>query len=129
MVKLTRCLIIFLTFLFTSCKKENDSNFIDKETTIDCDSITELNLNRGILTMKNLNNKYIVYSWCNLIYKDSFPKWIKDKGKPDYTSNKYQFKPCISDIEIPYLIFKRKNENFFSLVKNKDTLIFKIAKD
>lgn len=122
--------IITLVLLSISCKKEDNSNFIEKNTFINFDTIKELKLNRGTLTMKSISfREYDFYSWCSLIYKDTFPTWIEDQNKPDFSFNEYKFEPVISDIDVPYVIFKRKNENYFFIIKQKDTLKFKIEGD
>ena len=119
--------IIILHLLVVSCNNYDDSHFIKKNTFIDFDTIKQLKMNRGVLTMRSLRFKrYEVYSWCKLIYKDSFPAWIKDNDKPDFSFEEYKFEPHITDIAIPYVLFKRKNENYFFVIKEKDTLKFKL---
>ncbi len=103
---------------------------MDRKVSIAYDTITKINVNRGILTMKSFRfREYNVHSWCELIYKDSFPKWIDDRHSPDFSIKKYKFVPQISDIYAPYVIFKQKDENFFYVIKNSDTLKFKIESD
>ena len=122
--------IITLIFFSMSCKKEDNSNFIEKSSFINSDTIKNLKLNRGNLTMRSIRfREYNVYSWCPLIYKDIFPTWIEDQNKPDFSFNEYKFEPNISDIDVPFVIFKRKNENYFFIIKQKDTLKFKIEGD
>ena len=122
--------IIPLLLFCMSCKKENNSKFINRSTSINFDTIEKVKLNRGTLTLKSTRFKeYNVYSLCPLIYKDTFPSWIKDQNKADFSFNEYKFEPIISDIEIPYVIFKRKNENYFFIIKQTDTLKFKIKGD
>lgn len=120
--------IVALLLLCGSCKKEDLSNYMTKETVIKNDTITQSKADRGILTMKNLNGKYVVYEWCPLVYKDTFPAWIEDKHQPDFSIKEYKFEPCISDIDVPYVLFKRKDENYFFIIKNTDTLKFRIKK-
>jgi hypothetical protein len=127
---MNKYLLTFLIVLLISCQKGNDFKFVDRETVIEFDTITKTEVNRGLLTMKSFRfRKYNFYSWCELTYKDSFPKWIDDRHGPDYSFNKYKFVPQISDIYAPYVIFKRKGENFFHIIKNSDTLKFKIESD
>lgn len=122
--------IITLLLLSISCKKEVNLNFIEKSSFINSDTIKKIKLNRGTLTMKSIRfREYNVHSWCSLIYKDTFPTWIKNQNKPDFSFNEYKFEPTISDIDVPYVIFKRKNENYFFIIKQKDTLKFKIIEN
>ena len=128
MKKTIKFLIFALAVLLIGCKNDNDFKFVEKGTIINLDTIKELNINRGILTLKSFRLKeYNLYSWCPLIYNDTFPDWIKDKGKPDFSFNEYKFQPAISDVDIPYLIYKKQNEDCFYVIKNADTLKFKIA--
>lgn len=111
-------LLIVFILLFTCCRKDNDFKFVDRKTVIEFDTITKIEENRGILTMKSFRfRKYNVYSWSELDYNGASPKWIENKN------------PTISDIEVPYVIYKRKEENYFYVVKNSDTLKFKIESD
>lgn len=83
-------------------------------------------MDRSILTLKNSNFSYDVYDWSPLIYSNTFPNWIEDHHAPDGTfgGQKYKFEPRISDIDVPYVLFKRKNENYFFIIKHSDTLKF-----
>ena len=126
MEKAYRYSFFILSIIVLGCKKENNENFITKEMKIESDTIRKLESNRGILTMYSFRNNIHLYSWCPLEYKNNFPSWIEDKNKPEISLNKYIFKPCISDIDLPYEIYKKANENYFFIVKNKDTLKFKI---
>ncbi|WP_430401191.1 hypothetical protein [Flavobacterium sp.] len=115
---LIKCFTVAFFILFVSCKKKNNLNFIENNTTIDSGFVRRVEKNRGILTLKNFAGDYYVYSWCPLIQNKSLPSWIKEKEVRE-----------ISDIDAPYKIFKMKNENFFSIIKNADTLKFKIEDD
>jgi hypothetical protein len=119
--------ILLLSIIVLACKKQNNEDFITKEMKIESDTIRKLELNRGILTMRSFRNYIHMYSWCPLVYKNSFPSWIEDKHEPDFSFDKYIFEPCISDIDLPYEIYKKANENYFFIVKNQDTLKFKIV--
>lgn len=101
--------------LLVSCKKKNNLNFIRNNTVIDSGFVRRVEENRGVLTMKNFSGDYYVFSWCPLMSTKSLPNWVRDKEVQD-----------ISDIDPPYKIFKTKNENVFSIIKNGDTLKFKI---
>jgi hypothetical protein len=125
--KALRYSILLLSLIVLACKKEKNEDFITKEMKIESDTIRKLELNRGILTLKSFRNNIHLYSWCPLEYKNNFPSWIEDKHEPDFSLGKYIFEPCISDIDLPYEIYKKANENYFFIVKNKDTLKFKIV--
>lgn len=123
---ITNLTLVFIFMLF-SCKNENQ-RFITSKTVANYDSIKRVKIDRGILIMENFNftGDYVVYSYCPLIYTDTFPSWITDKRKPEFSISEYKFKPKISDIEVPYVLFKNRNEDYFYIIKNKDTLKFRI---
>lgn len=129
MEKITNYFMIILIIISFSCKKNNNSNFINHKTLISNDTIKITSIDRGIITMKSLYREYLVHSWCPLVYKGTFPNWIKDNRKPIYSFNNYIFKPDISNIDYPYIIFKKENENYFYVIKNQDTLSFSIETD
>lgn len=131
MGKIIKYYLLILLFYFSSCKRECTANFIKYETSITNYNIKETVMDRSILTLKNPNCSYDVYEWSPLIYNKTFPNWIEDHHAPDGTfgGQKYKFEPRISDIDVPYVVFKRKNENYFFIIKQKDTLKFKIEKD
>jgi hypothetical protein len=114
--------IIIVIFLLFSCNKKENFNFVKFETIIYNDTIKKIELDRGIL---KLNNYYLGGS-SQLIYKDTFPKWIKDFNSPEFSFSDYKFKPSISDIEPPYIIFKNQNDSILNVIKYKDSLKFKI---
>ena len=65
----------------------------------------------GIIKLKNNNYRnYYLADNCEFIYKDTFPTWIKDLSKPDFSFSEYKFTPRIYDIEPTYVIFKKKND-------------------
>jgi hypothetical protein len=110
---------------FTSCLHNKElKGFVEIESEINTDTIKSVTINRGILT---LNKKYTLFSNCFLIYNDSFPKWIQDHGEPDFSFDEYVFKPSITDIDAPYVLYKFKNEKYFYLIKNNDTLKFELG--
>ena len=123
-------LVALLIALSFSCQKESSYTMVDSKTVIDFDTVTKENLNRGILTLKSSKlNEYNLNSDCELIYKDTFPSWIEDYHGPDYSTKKYHFRPQISDIQLPYIIYKRKDDNYIQIIKNSDTLKFKLLND
>jgi hypothetical protein len=117
---------LFIIFCFTSCLHNKElKGFIEIENQIKPDTINSITINRGILT---LDKKYTLLSNSFLIYQDSFPNWIKDHNNPDFKSKDYIFKPFITDIEPPYILYKYKKEKYFYIVKNNDTLRFELGK-
>jgi len=123
MEKLIKFYLILLCF--TSCLHNKElKGFVEIESEINTDTIKSVTINRGILT---LNKKYTLFSNCFLIYNDSFPKWIQDHGEPDFSFDEYVFKPSITDIDAPYVLYKFKNEKYFYLIKNNDTLKFELG--
>ena len=70
-------------------------------------------INIDIQVFEFLNDESFIDE--NLYIKDNFEE--------------YKFEPHITDIAIPYVLFKRKNENYFFVIKEKDTLKFKLEID
>ena len=118
------CVFLKLLLVYNNCKKIEEKKFVNCNTTIINDSIYKINLNRGTLT---LNNNYNLYSGSPLMYDKKFPSWIKDYDRPDYSLNNYIFEPDINDIKPPFKLFKQKDSCFFYVIKNNDTLKFKIT--
>lgn len=114
--------IFCVLLLLSSCYKKSNFNFLKFETKIDNDTIKSIEFNRGIVQLDN----YYLMDNCQFIYKDTFPNWIKDFSKPDFSFVDYKFIPSINDIEAPYVIFKHENDSILYLVKYKDTLKFRI---
>lgn len=114
---------LFFVFLFFSCNKKENINFVKFDTTINYDTIKNIESNRGVIRL----NKYYLSDNCKFIYKDTFPTWIKNLSKPDFSFNNYKFEPKIYDIETPYILYKKKNDSLFYVIKYKDTLKFKIV--
>lgn len=117
--------IFLISLTFQSCLHNNKlDGFVEVQSEIKSDTIKSVTINRGILT---LDKKYTLFSNCFLIYKDSFPKWIEDYGEPDIKSTDYVFNPYITDIKTPYVLYKFKDEKYFYIVKNNDTLKFELG--
>ena len=114
--------IFIFVISFESCYKKEDFNFIKFETVIQSETIKKIELDRGVIKL----NRFYLKDNCEFIYKDTFPTWIKDLSKPDFSFNEYKFTPSIYDIEPTYVIFKKKNDSLFYIIKYKDTLKFKI---
>ena len=74
-----------------------------------------------------LNKTHYLHGNSFLVYKDSFPKWIEDHGEPDFSFDEYIFEPSITDIDPPYVLYKFKDEKYFYVVKNNDTLKFELG--
>lgn len=116
---------ILFIFCFQSCDlNKKKGGFIEYKSEIKSDTIKLMTIDRGVLT---LNKKhYLSSSNCLFIYKDSFPKWIQDHNKPDFSFDEYVFIPRITDIDPPYILYKFKNEKYFYIIKNNDTLKFEL---
>jgi len=116
-------LLLMLLGFIHSCidYRVNDRIDFEREITM---GVNKIKGERGVLIM---NNKFMLSSSCPLVYHKNFPSWIIDND-PDliYTTNEYVFKPAICDIPIPYKLIKKKNTDFFEIIKFKDTLTFKI---
>lgn len=115
--------LFFLIFILNFACLNNDISTIKFKDEIKKTTITEFQINRGII---KLNNEFHFYSNCSLINKKIIPKWIMDEHSPDASLKKYEFHPQLSDIEVPYDLIKYKNENVFYILKNSDTLQFEL---
>lgn len=107
-------LLIALLLLLITHKNDDRLNFIVSEMVIENEHVRRVESNRGILTLKNFAGDYHVRSLCPMVNSSSH----------FYIYNK---KADISNVEAPYVIFKSKNENFFYIVKDADTLKFQIV--
>jgi hypothetical protein len=121
MEKLMKLLI--LTLIIFSCDNKNNYNFIEYNSKINYDTINKIEFNRGTIKM----NRYHLLTNCQLINENNAPKWIKDLSSPDFKCSKYIFKPSILDIKTPYVLFKKQKDSIFFIIKNNDTLQFKIV--
>ncbi len=117
--------IFLISLTFQSCFNNNKLNgFIEVQSEIKSKKIKTVTINRGILT---LNKTHYLHGNSFLVYKDSFPKWIEDHGEPDFSFDEYIFEPSITDIDPPYVLYKFKDEKYFYVVKNNDTLKFELG--
>lgn len=114
-------LIIFL-FVCFSCTEDNRYKLIQLDSEIEI-FVKDTKNERGVLI---LNRSYIVSGACPLDYEIVYPDWIREDDSFFYRTRDYVFKPAICDIPIPYKLIKKKNTDFFEIIKFKDTLTFKI---
>ena len=113
---ITCCLLLLISF---NQKKDKTINF---NTEIKTDTIRSYSINRGIVL---LNNRYYI-GYNSLNFDKEFPSWIKDRNCVSRPDN-FVFSPNLSDIKLPYVLFKRKDEAYFNVIKYNDTLQFKIS--
>jgi hypothetical protein len=114
---------LVLIFLFSlSCTKNNFTPIKIKDE-INKTLINKTEINRGIV---KLNNEFYFYSNCSMVNKKNIPNWIIDKNSPEVSFKEYDFHPRITDIGVPYVLFKFKNDKYFYILKNKDTLKFEL---
>lgn len=123
-----RKLILFLLFVFTSCNKTDQSHFITCKKAVPAQTVYKSYSDHDILTLRGDKEEYYTYASSELVYKDSFPSWIDDRHAPDFSSKEYKFEPILSDIFVPYVLFKKENDCHFYVVKYGDTLKFKVIK-
>ncbi len=114
-------LIIFL-FVCFSCTEDNRYKLIQLDSEIEI-FVKDTKNERGVLI---LNRSYIVSGACPLDYEIVYPDWIREDDSFFYRTKDYVFKPAICDIKPPYKLIKKKNTDFFEIIKFKDTLTFKI---
>ncbi len=121
------CLFILFILLFFSRKNESEDKFIDCKDVLVSETIRKVKVERGILSVSNFRVGYSLSSWCPLVYKDTFPSWIEGRYASDFSIKGDKFEPTIMYIEVPYVLYKKANDCYFYLVKNRDTLKFKIV--
>lgn len=116
--------VLVFVLLVASCKTEDKQIEIVNNTVLNGIDVYSVNVNRGVVSF---NDRYYLFSNSELIFDDTFPSWIKDRNKPDFSFGKYEFEPTITDIDVPFRLLKYGYEDFFYVIKNGDTLKFKIG--
>ncbi len=98
-------------------------------------SINELHITVIQIESKNgfiLNNKYYYGGGVYLQINDNVPKWISEELSIDdgttVFSDDGEILLDIWKIKTPFQIYKKANSNILNLVKNNDTLQFRIYK-
>lgn len=66
-----------------------------------------------------LDKNYAVSKSSELIFNNNIPDWLSIKIKAKNFSV-----PTIGDIDIPFEFIKREKANYFTVIKNNDTLVF-----
>lgn len=79
------------------------------------DSVYKTYINRGVL---KINNSYYINSNSFLIKNNKIPQWLLEEGKEVY---------FIDDVIPPYFLFKKRGNDYFFIIKNNDTLKFKLG--
>lgn len=122
---ITHIRYFILLFLFTtlnSCDKEI-YEVISLESEFDL-VVTSIRTER---TSLYANDKYLLDGVSELVYEKDYPYWLKKdieynwKGDGDVINEKL---PILLDVKTPYKLSKVKNSNYFTLIKNNDSLIF-----
>ena len=115
-------LLIILCFNYSCIDyKVRDQVDFERELTMEVNNIKG---SRGVLI---LNNKFMLSASCLLVYDKSFPTWIKeDDSYVIYRPKNHVFSPYITDIPTPYKLIKKKNTDFFHIIKFNDTLKFEL---
>lgn len=115
--------IMLFCFGFSSCRqKERHYTKIVRETQLS-DTISMFRIDRGVAF---LNEKYILFCWSPLICDSTYPKWIKRRHPPILDLSNSEYNPTIEDIPVPYKLIKEKGSNYFTVIKNSDSLKFEL---
>jgi|LakMenEpi03Aug12_release.lakeMendotaPanAssembly.Ray.scaffolds.fasta_scaffold03164_35 hypothetical protein len=134
MKKTNKILVFFVLLLFSNC-------WYFKETRPDVEHSKVHRLafkdSLNILITKSsvhfnailLNDSIVFEKDSHLIYESLEPKWLfeETKYKEDY-DGKTLYHPRLYEVNPPYLIKKNKDTNFFSVIKDKDTMCFDFYK-
>ncbi len=119
--KMQFLLLMLLGFIHSCIDYGNNQINFEREITT---RIHKIKSERGVLI---LNNTFMLASSCPLVYHKYFPDWIvEDTSNLVFSSKNSVFIPTIYDIKPPYKLIKKKNTDFFKVVKNRDTLTFKL---
>ena len=114
--------IIFglLTFLF----QRNYFNSMEEFTSsyvIDSLPVERMYNNRGDLI---INDTLLVYPYARL--KDSQPNWLYKRVTPIIKGKEYNPTILLHDVKVPFIIMKKIKNPFFYVIKNRDTIKFKL---
>lgn len=117
--------LFLLLSLFYSCIS-GDSNFTkitpESEITIQVEEV------RNEHGMTIFNEKYIIHFASELIGERS--EFFKPRNEPiGGYSNLNEWHPLIYDVKVPYKISKLKNDDIIRIIKNNDTLSFKLLEE
>ncbi|MEA1786479.1 hypothetical protein U1E44_10285 [Arenibacter sp. GZD96] len=118
MEKLKVLMLIFVS-LASGCERKVRYTTIDKNSDLKIE-VKHETMNRGVMI---LNKKYYLIGSCPLMNKDK-PIWLKERYPPLWRPKTKEYTPRISDVQVPYTLYKLENEPFFYVLKNKDTLQF-----
>jgi len=110
-------ILAFILFRISACNSDSKEFHIVENTELEI-TVKKTFMDRGIIY---LNDAYFLRSWCGLITPP--PNWLK-KSIYQYNENKTRI-----DFEImkpPFRFIKHKGEKEFYVIKNQDTLKFRL---
>lgn len=94
------------------------SKLVLTETTIKQDTIRKKNRERGNVVC---NDRYRITSISYFVNEQkSIPDWLKNQYK-----NNQPIHFC--EIDLPFVLFKESGDEYFYVIKNNDTLKFKLV--
>lgn len=107
-----------------SCKNNDNLNYI--EINLNSEEIIDVQKFRNNRGSSILNEEFIIFSYCPLDFEDNYPEWIKRRDEPIFSLKNSKNIPTLYDIRVPYRLIKHKNEDFFYVIKNNDSLKFQM---
>lgn len=128
MISARKAILILMVYvlIFSSCKKFPNyrGTLIEYETSLSIE-VKKAPINRGVLM---LNNKYFIETNTPLVLLDTFPDFIKDNEDLKIKINNWKIVDNfhLSEIQPNYYLIKEKMSNTFFVIKDEDTLIFKL---
>lgn len=117
---------LFILIVLVSCNdlRYKRSKLVLTETAIKQDTIKERFMSRGSVVY---NGYYSITTISYLVNdKKTIPNWLKNKNwvKKRYENNELIY---INDIDLPFVLFKESGDEYFYVIKNNDTLKFKLV--
>jgi len=97
------------------CQRYPDYISIDRSTILN-DTIKRFSINRGVLI---LNKKYTLPSYCPVIGNKPDVDWLKYGSRNEENIT-------VGDIKKPFVLKKKKGENYILLIKSKDSVKFEL---
>ena len=113
--------ILFIIFIYNDVKHIGKFNTVTYKDSIY--TIVNIKQNRGDIF---LNERFLIKANIPVLqYPKSFSSWEALRPTISFINKGYQYK--LGDIEIPYLLVKKKYNDTLYAIKDKDTLLLLLS--